>query len=97
MTQYYQISETGYPVISSVQLEGFTVYEVGSEPKELSEAVQVQEVKELKDAEIQAAKDYLVSTDFYMTVDKYITLSNERKEELVTKRAEARLVINGGI
>lgn len=95
-TQYYKISETGYPVISPIQLDGFTAYEVGSEPKELSDAIQAQEIKETQEAKVQEAKAYLASTDFYMTVDKYATLSNEKQEELVALRAAARLIINGG-
>lgn len=43
---------------------------------------------------ISEAKSYLSSTDFYMTVDKYAELSEERKVELTTKRAEARELIN---
>jgi len=43
---------------------------------------------------IQEAKEYLASTDFYFTVDKYATLSEERKLELSTLRAEARMLIN---
>lgn len=96
MTQYYQISETGYPVISSIELDGFTAYEVGKESKELSDAIEAQEVKEAQEAKVQEAKMYLASTDFYMTIDKYATLSVEKQEELVALRAAARLVINGG-
>ena len=44
--------------------------------------------------QIQEAKAYLASTDFYMTVDKYAELNETRKVELTTKRAEAREVIN---
>ena len=40
------------------------------------------------------AKAYLASTDFYMTVDKYATLTEERKAELTQLRAEARVLIN---
>ena len=49
--------------------------------------------QELKQ-KIQEAKNYLTSTDFYMTVDKYATLTAERQVELTTKRAEARELIN---
>lgn len=44
--------------------------------------------------QIAEAKVYLVSTDFYMTVDKYAELDEARKVELTTKRAEARELIN---
>lgn len=54
--------------------------------------------KEIKlkeiNAQIAEAKQYLASTDFYMTVDKYATLTEERQLELTTKRAEARELIN---
>lgn len=44
--------------------------------------------------QIQEAKTYLASTDFYMTVDKYSELDEARKVELTTKREESREVIN---
>ena len=49
-----------------------------------------------KDLEIKAAEaqSFLRETDFYFTVDKYATLSEERKAELTQKRAEARAVVN---
>ena len=43
---------------------------------------------------VAEAKAYLSSTDFYMTVDKYASLTVERQNELVSKRAEARETIN---
>lgn len=46
------------------------------------------------DIKIQEAKNYLASTDYYMNVDKYATLTTERQVELTTKRAEARELIN---
>jgi hypothetical protein len=39
------------------------------------------------------AKDYLLSTDFYFTVDKYAELTAEKRIELEKNRAEARRVI----
>lgn len=39
---------------------------------------------------IVEAKTYLADTDFYMTIDKYATLTEERKLELTQLRAEAR-------
>lgn len=45
-------------------------------------------------AKINEANQYLKDTDFYMTVDKYAELSDERKIELTTKRSEARELIN---
>ena len=49
--------------------------------------------EELKN-KIAEAKAYLLSTDFYMTVDKYTELDETRKVELTTKRAEARELIS---
>lgn len=43
---------------------------------------------------IQEALAYLASTDFYMTVDKYASLTTERQVELTTNRAKARELIN---
>ena len=43
----------------------------------------------------EIALAYLASTDFYFTIDKYATLSEEKILELTTLRAKARLVING--
>ena len=45
---------------------------------------------------LSEAKQYLSSTDFYFTVDKYATLTDDRKFELETARANARLIINNG-
>jgi len=39
-------------------------------------------------------KRYLTDTDFYMLADKYATLEDTRKEELLAKRSEAREYIN---
>ena len=41
-------------------------------------------------AKKQVALEYLASTDFKMTVDYYATLTAEAREEITTKRAEAR-------
>lgn len=54
MTQYYQISGTGYPIISPIMLDGFTAYEVGKEPKVLMDAFTAQERIE---AQIKAKQD----------------------------------------
>ena len=43
---------------------------------------------------IERAKKYLKETDFYFTVDKYTTLSEDKKVELGKKREEARTIIN---
>ena len=44
--------------------------------------------------EIQA-REYLQSTDFYFTVDKYAQLTPERKAELEANREAARQFIRG--
>ena len=61
--------------------------------EELGEISKQNIISELN-GQIQEAKDYLSSTDFYMTVDKYATLTTEKQLELTTKRAEARELIN---
>ena len=60
------------------------------EPEFTEEELQITSINK----QIQEAKTYLASTDFYMTVDKYVELDEARKVELTTKRAEAREVIN---
>ena len=60
------------------------------EPEFTEEDLQITSINK----QIQEAKTYLASTDFYMTVDKYAELSEARKVELTTKRAEARELIN---
>lgn len=40
------------------------------------------------------ALTYLKETDFYFTIDKYDTLSVERKEELLLKRKNARDIVS---
>lgn len=63
MTQYYQISETGYPIISPIMLDGFTAYEVGKEPKVLRDALAVEA---LKDAKQKAAQ--IISSDYQKAI-----------------------------
>ena len=60
------------------------------EPEFTEEELQITSINK----QIQEAKTYLASTDFYMTVDKYVELDEARKVELTTKRAEARELIN---
>ena len=43
---------------------------------------------------VSEAKAYLASTDFYFTIDKYATLTEERQTELKSKREDARTLIN---
>lgn len=56
MRQYFQISETGYPIISPIELEGFTAYEVGKEPQVLLECIAVLEAKEVAEKAISEWK-----------------------------------------
>lgn len=44
-------------------------------------------------AKLFEAKEYLKNTDFYMTVDKVESLTEEKKAELISKRETAREVI----
>ena len=60
------------------------------EPEFTEEELQITSINK----QIQEAKVYLASTDFYMTVDKYAELNETRKVELTTKRAVARELIN---
>lgn len=62
-------------------------------PEELAEIAKLDKIS-ANNSSIQEAKNYLTSTDFYMTVDKYASLTTERQVELTTKRAEARELIN---
>lgn len=64
------------------------------QPQELQDALDALKLEEDKAKQIAEAKEYLASTDFYFTIDKYATLSEERKLELNTLRAEARVLIN---
>lgn len=70
-----------------------------TEEKALAETEYANELLAKEQAEkVAEAYKYLQDTDFYFTVDKYATLTPDRKLELETLRAEARIVIsNGGI
>lgn len=46
--------------------------------------------EELTQIKVYDAKEYLSTTDFKMTVDYFSTLEEAKKQELLTKRAEAR-------
>lgn len=74
-----------YELIKQWLAEGNT-----PEPEFTEEELQITSINK----QVQEAKAYLASTDFYMTVDKYAELNETRKVELTTKRAEAREVIN---
>jgi hypothetical protein len=82
-------------------LEGFTEFttsfdEEGNEvfPAEMQPYLEAEAQEQEVATQIAEAKEYLTSTDFYFTLDKYATLSEERKLELNTLRAEARVLIN---
>lgn len=57
---YYQISETGYPVISPIALEGFIKYDEANKPQELIDAEAVQAQVEVTE---QAKQDKLKALD----------------------------------
>ena len=99
---YYKIVGT-YVHTANTQIDSdfksFTkeILENGTEmyqPQELQDALDALKLEEDKATQIAEAKEYLTSTDFYFTVDKYTTLSEERKLELNKLRAEARVLIN---
>lgn len=48
---------------------------------------------ELNQREVDTARRYLKDTDFYMTIDKYAQLTEDRITELTTTREAAREVI----
>lgn len=50
--------------------------------------------EQLKEQDIEAAQQYLRDTDFYMTLDKYATLDEDKKQKLTRLRQEARDTIN---
>lgn len=64
MKQYYQLSETGYPVISPIQLEGFTEYEVGLEPAELSQAITNTKILDSTNFTNANARESLANSDW---------------------------------
>jgi len=90
-TQYYQISETGYPIISPIQLDGFTTYEVGSEPKELVASLKAMEAQEAQSKVNQEALAYLASTDWY--VARFSETGTVIPDDVKQKRQEARASI----
>jgi len=90
---YYQISPTGYPVISQMPLEGFIQYNEANKPQVLITAETTQRLLEEKKQKRQEAKQFLQSTDYKMTVDYYATISVEDQINLTYLRKEARLVL----
>lgn len=78
------------PSFNEVPLDNYN-YVFGLYEQALANAQEEVSGTELQIAE---AKEYLASTDFYMTIDKYATLTEERQLELTTARAEARELIN---
>ena len=102
MIETVKIQGTGYllnETMSVPKAEGNLEYELikkwiaeGNTPEAefTEEELQITSINK----QIQEAKVYLATTDFYMTVDKYAELDEARKVELTTKRAEAREVIN---
>lgn len=99
---YYKLVDTQVQTANTQidsEFKSFTkeILEDGTEmyqPQELQDALDALKLEEDKATQIAEAKEYLTSTDFYFTVDKYATLSEERKLELNKLRAEARVLIN---
>ena len=99
---YYKIVDTQVHTANTQidsEFKSFTkeILEDGTEmyqPQDLQDALDALKLEEDKAKQIAEAKEYLTSTDFYFTLDKYATLSEERKLELNTLRAEARVLIN---
>ena len=66
--QYYQISSTGYPIISSIQLDDlFVEYIVGEEPQELIDALLKEQETQYLQNKLNEAKAYLANTDYIVT------------------------------
>lgn len=61
---------------------GFIIPEVVKTPEEINQQ------------KIEKAQKYLTDTDFYMTIDKYETLTADKKQELIVSRQKARDIIN---
>lgn len=93
MTQYYQISGAGYPIISPIMLDGFTTYEVGKEPKVLMDAFVAQEQIEAQAKVNAEAKTYLASTDWYIV--RQAETGIVVPPDVIAGRAEARTKIVG--
>lgn len=63
---YYQISPTGYPIVSPIVLEGFIQYDEANKPQELIDALilqaQVDAEAESKQAKLLAMESITVTT-----------------------------------
>ena len=86
-----KVVEVEDPVYPDPKLYFWTENEDGSlniaaKPAEIVEKQRISD-------EAQASQYYLDSTDYLFTVDKFATLTEERKQELITKREEARVAI----
>ena len=100
--QYYQISSTGYPIISSIQLdEMFVEYKVGEEPQELLDALSKEQEAQDLQSKLNEAKAYLANTDYIVTKIAEAQALNKDVASLLTiyedqllKREEARTFIN---
>lgn len=53
--------------------------------------------EEILQLKINEAKQYLLSTDYKMTVDYFATLTKEQQDELIKLRSEARQFIRDNI
>ena len=104
MKAFYKI-ENNLPVVGSgtVIPEGFTEYEVGQEPTELLDALEVERVEQSINSQIQEAKAYLTNTGWIW--EKYnrnvLVLKDMTNEEfnlkysdVISKQEEYRALIN---
>lgn len=66
------------------------------ESKAISQAKE-DKFKQSLEYKINEAKNYLLSTDYKMTVDYFATLSKEIQDELILKRTEVREFIRANI
>ena len=83
--------------IFGFELDGSQDHLITKDMKEIS-LEEIQAINKTKEDEyknsieykISEAKDYLLSTDYKMTIDYFATLTKEIQDELILKRAESR-------
>lgn len=90
MKNYYKITDGKLEITnSSVELESpWTEYELGSEPQDLQDALDLQKQEAEDINKIGEAFAYLKDTDFYYA--RKLETGEEVPTEVVTKRDEAR-------
>lgn len=95
MKKFYKIENGQLQVGTGTQApDGFIEFEEGKEPEELLDAIEVERLEQELQNKIKEAKNFLSLTDFKMTIDYFATMTKEEQNTLVSKRAEARLLIN---